>query len=253
MNKMDSPSQTWKDKLTTSLLSVPDTFWTSLFNKISFQDIQALLGKDSGFRDTLVIILRDDPIYMKQIEKNIILECIEDLEKELDIEFHKELREYFVQKGFVGESRASETETEKNYLKYKEVVIKYLNTLIDMFRKNEYGDFTQRYIDSEIEKLEKRKLEKRIPFDLIESFKHKSYFKFHEFDEVSRKYRRKIEKIDDVQLKNFMNELFYQKNSYQNVKEYLEIIKKLLNEYYQSYLMDCIDNKWNDVKKRLSV
>lgn len=249
---MDTPTQSWKNKLTTSLLSVPDTFWTSLFNKISFHDIQVLLEKDSGFRDTLVIILRDDPIYMKQIEKNIILECIEDLEKELDIDFHTELRDYFVHKGFVGESQDSDPNNEKNYLKYKSVVIKYLNTLIDMFRENKYGDFRQAYIDSEIEKLEKRKLEKRIPFDLMESFKYKSFDKFHEFDEVSRKYRRKIEKVDDVQLKNFINELFYENNSYQNVKEYLEIIKKSMDKEYQPYLMDCIDNKWNDVKKRLS-
>ena len=241
---MENPND-WKNQLTTSLLTVPDTFWTSFFNKISFQDIQALLDEDSGFRDTLVIVLRDDPIYMKQIEKNIILECIEDLEIDLDIKFRDDVRDFFIQKGFVG------VDPKDDYLKYNGVVIKYLDTLIDMFRKNKYGDFKQGYIESEVQKLEERKMEKRIPFDLMESFKHKSFDKFHEFDEVSRKYRRKIEKVDDIQLKNFINDLFYGKNSYQNVKEYLEAIKKSIEKESQSYLLNCIESRWYDVKEGL--
>jgi hypothetical protein len=242
---MENPS--WKDKLTTSLLTVPDTFWISLFNKISFEDIQALLDEDSGFRDTLVVILRDDPIYMKQIEKNIILECIEDLEREVDIEFRRDLRDFFVQRGFVG----LDPNDEKNYSRYKRIVNEYLDTLIDMYRKNKYDNFRQEYIDSEIEKLEKRKLEKRVPFDLIENYKHRSFQKFQDFNEVSKKYRRKIEKIDDIELKNFMNNLFYQKNTYQNVKEYLEIIKKSMDKKYHPYLLDCIEYRLSAVKEKL--
>lgn len=244
---MENP--TWKEQLTTSLLNVPDTFWTSFFNKISFQDIQSLLDEDSGFRDTLVEILRDDPIYRKQIEKNIILECIEDLEKEIDIEFRNALRDFFVQKGFVGLDMSDE----KNYSRYKRIVNEYLNTLIDMYRENKYGDFRQGYVDSEIQKLEKRKLENKVPFDLIESFKYKSFDKFYEFNEVSKKYRRKIEKLDDIELKNFMNDLFYQKkNTYSNVKEYLEAIKKLIDKKFHPYLLDCIEYRWNSFNKNLN-
>lgn len=239
---------TWKDQLTISLLNVPDTFWTSFFNKISFQDIQSLLDEDSGFRDTLVTILRDDPIYKKQIEKNIILECIEDLEREIDIEFRNALRDFFVGKGFVG----LDVNDEKNYSRYKRIVNEYLNILIDMYRKNQYGDFRQGYIDSEIEKLEKRKLENKVPFDLMENFKYKSFDKFREFNEVSKKYRRKIEKLDDIELRNFMNDLFYQKkNTYSNVKEYLEAIKKLIDKKFHPYLLDCIEYRWKEFNLKL--
>lgn len=244
---MENPTNNWKAQLTTSLLTVPDTFWRSFFNKISFDDLQALLDEDSGFRDTLVVVLRDDLIYMKQIEKNIILECIEDLEREADIQFRSDLRNFFVRKGFVG----LDPNDEKNYPKYKNIVNEYLDILIDMFRKNEYGDFRQAYIDSEIDKLEKMKLEKRVPFDLMESFKYKSSSKFYDFNEISKFYREKIETMDDIQLDNFMNDLFYGKNSYQNVKEYLEEIKKALDKKYHPYLLDCIEYRWNTVKKKL--
>jgi len=85
----------------------------------------------------------------------------------------------------------------------------------------------------------------------MESFKYKSIDKFREFDKVSRKYRRKIEKVDDIQLKNFINELFYGKNSYQNVKQYLEEIKRTMDKEFQSYLLNCIESRWNDVREAL--
>jgi hypothetical protein len=243
---MEKPNN-WKDQLTSSLLTVPDTFWTSFFNKIAFNDLEALLDEDSGFRDTLVIILRDDPIYMKQIEKNIILECIEDLEKEADISFWSDLRSFFVEKGFVG----LDPTDEKNYPKYKNIVNEYLDRLIDMFQKNEYGDFRQGYIDSEIEKLQKLKTEKRVPFELMESFKYKTVDKFYDFNLVSKIYREKIETLDDIPLNNFINDLFYGKNSYENVKEYLQAIKKALDKKYHPYLLDCIEYRWNHIKQKL--
>jgi hypothetical protein len=241
---MESPS--WKNKLTGSLLTVPDIFWGSFFNKISFDDMKALLDEDSGFRDALITIIRDDSIYMKQIEKNIILECIDDLEKEIDIQFQDILRDFFIQKGFI-----EFVNNEKNYPKYKKIVIDYLDTLIDMYRKNKYDYFKKEYIDSEIQKLEIRKMEKMVPFDLIEDYKHRSFHKFHEFNEVSKKYRRKIDKVNDIIFRNFVNDLFYEKNSYENVKEYLETIKNSMDKKYHPYLFDCIEYRWSVIKEKL--
>jgi hypothetical protein len=239
---METPQENWKTQLTSTLLTVPDTFWTSFFNKISFQDIVALLAEDSGFRDSLLVILQDDLIYQKQIEKNIILECIEDLEQDLDLKFRTALTDFFVQKGF-----------QRNDKKVKNLVKEYLDTLIDIFRQNKYGDFRQSYIDSEIAKLEKLKLENIIPFELMDSYKNKSFEKFYEINQISKKYKEKIqdEIQDDVHLLNFINHLFYGKNSYQNVKEYLEAIKNQIDKKYHSILLNCIQNRIELIKEML--
>jgi len=202
---------------------IPETFYTKLFNMISYEDIMSLIQTPT-FRN-IVLDYFSTPINFRQLEKNIILGCIENLERDLDIKFSNQLVSFFKKRGY---SPLETTLTQDMIL----IVNEYLDELIRLFEINEDNMFRPSYIESQVKELKKRKTENKIPYDLFDRFAHANVSKFYDFSELSKKYRYILEDIQEESIENhfkkFYYKLFYKKNAYDNTMEYLNEVNKYI-------------------------
>jgi hypothetical protein len=228
---------------------LPDTFFTKLFKRLTYNDI-IILSKTPEFRDSLLRHF-SHPSTFRQLEKDIILECIHDLERHMDINFHQLLLSFFVKRGY----NPSNATDKKYFPKYEMIVENYLDDLIEMFR-NDKSQFSKEYIEKQILDLQRRKKEKQIPYDLFERFASANVSKFYDFNQLSKKYRYEIEDIrDEIEQDDFKkihHQLFYKKNGYDNTLQYLkeikEYIKTQMDDDILNLLQICLDKKLENIK-----
>lgn len=227
---------------------LPDTFLTKLFKKLTYRDI-IILSRTPEFRDALLRHF-SHPSDFRQLEKDIILECIHDFERDMDINF-SQLSSFFVKRGY----KSGDTTDKKYYPRYEMIIENYLNDLIEMFR-NDQSQFSEEYIEKQILDLERRKKERQIPYDLFERFARANVSKFYDYNQLSKKYRYEIEDVRDEierdEFKKIYHELFYKKDGYDNTLQYLKEIKEYIKIHLGNDMLNllqiCLDKRLGNIK-----
>jgi hypothetical protein len=168
---------------------------------------------------------------LNDLESAIYLNCIDDLEKKMNTNlFYELLEEYFEPKGF-SESLILEQEI------YQSVMKDFYEKLLDF----EYFDDE---IVSELEKM----IDENVDFDTIKDFLNVWLESYSEIRNLFMETEKKLDYIRNEYIKLFKKYLFEGPNSYQNVKEYLEVVKEYLDEYVEN---DELNNEFQTCVRKI--
>ena len=194
--------------------------WIEVLNNLNFKDFTYIISTFPDFRKILLNYF-SIPVHYQLLERNIILECIDELEQNININFFDELLSFFEQNGYVEDGYTPEVKKEVNT---------YLDDLIELFKQNKDGTFTQKYIDSQIELLKNLKLENKIPYDLMDRFKHANVYKFYDHQERTRSFRDRIQDIRLDKINLFKVNFLFGQYGYQNTLKYLLEVNEWLEQ-----------------------
>ena len=234
------------------ITSVPYLALKKVFDELKYDDLISMLNTPM-FRSVLLDYFSDDLNWI-QLEKNIILECIDLLEQDLETNLFFEMISFFEKKGYISDFDFDSDPRIQSLGK------EFLDKAIEFFEMNENGDFRQSYIDSQVAMLNQMKKKKQIPYDIIENFKNLSVYKFYNLRELAKEYDNELkdrkEEIEDLKVKKLKKKLFYGKSSYKNVLEYRGEVEKYIKKYLsdessqeavQKYRI-CIESKLKKLK-----
>ena len=151
---------------------------------------------------------------LNELVSRIALNCIDDLEKKMDTNlFYELLGEYFEPKGF-SESLVQEQEVYQTVMKE---FYKYL--------------FEFEYFDDELVSELQNMKEENVDFETIKDFLSNWQQSYAELRQLFMVTEQKLNYIHAEYVKEFKNYLFEGKNSYQNVKEYLDVVNDYVDQY----------------------
>jgi hypothetical protein len=151
---------------------------------------------------------------LNELVSRIALNCIDDLEKKMDTNlFYELLGEYFEPKGF-SESLVQEQEVYQTVMKE---FYKYL--------------FEFEYFDDELVSELQNMKEENVDFETIKDFLSNWQQSYAELSQLFMVTEQKLDYIHAEYVKEFKNYLFEGKNSYQNVKEYLDVVNDYVDQY----------------------
>jgi hypothetical protein len=191
-----------------SLYNIP---LSDILRKINIYDLYAIL-KTPELRNLL-----KTSVNFKQLEKDIILNCIDDMERKLNTNlFYELLDEYFIPKGY-------NEEMVKNSQVYQDLMEEFFDHLL------EFEDFDDEIV-SKIEEM------KENGSSLSEVSDFLGYW-LESYSELRNLYLETEQKMDTIMSENiekFKKSLFEGYNSYQNVKEYLNVVIDYVENYVES-------------------
>lgn len=151
---------------------------------------------------------------LNELVSRIALNCIDDLEKKMDTNlFYELLGEYFEPKGF-SESLVQEQEVYQTVMKE---FYKYL--------------FEFEYFDDELVSELQNMKEENVDFETIKEFLSNWQQSYAELSQLFMVTEQKLDYIHAEYIKEFKNYLFEGTNSYQNVKEYLDVVNDYVDQY----------------------
>jgi hypothetical protein len=212
-----------------SLYNIP---LSDILRKINIYDLYAIL-KTPELRNLL-----KTSVNFKQLEKDIILNCIDDMERTLNTNlFYELIGEYFIPKGY------NEENVKKSQI-YQDVMEEFYDHLL------EFEDFD----DELVTKIEEMK-ENGSSLSEVSDFLGYWLESYSELRNLYLETEQKIDTIMSEYIDNFKKSLFEGNNSYQNVKEYLNVVIDYVENYVEpddeevsNEFYNCI-NKIEKIKK----
>jgi hypothetical protein len=177
-----------------------------ILNEISFGDLLNL-SKTPEVRK-LVLQFFSNESNFRDLEKRVVLECIDQLEEDLETNLFLELIEFFETKGYRDfRTLPAFQRINKEFLKELFVLEPRLLQEIDE-------------IDFNIEDFEFQIRQKKLVSQQIKR--------------LIQKYRNKMDEIEEKEILRFKKLFFKGPKSYENIKEYLEQVNQYLEIYMKS-------------------
>jgi hypothetical protein len=191
--------------------SLSDIPLRRILNDISYEDLMNLL-KVPNLRNTVLSFYQDE-INFRELEKKIMMDCIDDLETNLQTNLFFELLSYFESKSY------------KDVRTFPE---------FEMFQKQFYDEVFHLDLDDPTRQaiLQIQEMEGEIS-DVKRMLKKKKLWN-PVLDQVSDKYQNKIDRLENIEMERFKKVFFKGPSSYQNIKEYVEKLKDYVDLYLQS-------------------
>lgn len=209
-----------------------------ILNNISYEDLLRLI-KVPDLRDTVLSFYKNE-IHLRELEKRIIMDCIDDLETTMETNLFLELIDYFESKSY--RDLRSLPEYDKIQKQFYDEI---LNLDVDETTRKILVDI-QLEGDREINEIPYLLKKKKMLNDSLSS--------------VIDKYQNKLDKLENDEMTRFKKTFFKGPMSYQNINEYLGKVKEyvekyLVNEQEQGVKQDflkCIDTKMKNIRRIFS-
>lgn len=182
-----------------------------ILNNISYQDLMNLI-KVPDVRN-IVLSFYQNEINLRELEKRTIMDCIDELERNMETNLFMELIDYFESKSY----RNIRSLPEYNIIQ-KQFYDEILNLDIDEATRKIISDIQ---LGGEHEIYE-------IPYVLEKKGVGRTV------RAVVDKYQNRLDKLEMKEMEKFKKMFFKGPKSYENVNEYLEKVK----EYVQEYLVE---------------
>jgi len=170
---------------------------------------------------------------VEELEKRLILNCIDELEKNMNTNlFYELLGEFFEPKGY-----------HEDLIKEQNVFQVTMQYFYDQLL--EFEEFDDELI-SEIQHM----IEEKTDFSTIKDFLSQWIKSYSELEELFESTENTLDFINDKFIKAFKDHIFKGTVGYQNAKEYLDVVQEYVNEYVDeediSYEFDqCIQRVLN--------
>lgn len=226
---------------------LPDIPLRKILKNISYEDLLHLI-KVPDLRDTVLSFYKNE-IHLRELEKRIIMDCIDDLETTMETNLFLELIDYFESKSYRDPRSLPEYDKIQKQF-YDEI----LNLDIDEATRKILVDI-QLEGDREISEIPYLLKKKKMLNDSLSS--------------VIDKYQNKLDKLENDEMKRFKKTFFKGPMSYQNINEYLAKVKEYVDKYLvidQSRLLNetlvidqeqgvkqdflkCIDTKMKNIRR----
>jgi regulator of sigma D len=210
--------------------TLPDIPLRRILKEISFEDLINLV-RTPGIREVVQQFFSIEANF-RDLEKRVVLECIDQLEQVMETNLFFELIDYFESKGYRNLQSLPEFKL-INQQFFKEVSIKDPNVFEIISDLDDIRDVEYRLM---------------LEDDIVPSKPIK---------ELIINYQHKLDDIEQNEIERFKKIFFKGPNSYDNIKEYLEQV----NEYVEIYLTSrkelviksafykCITNKLNIIHR----
>jgi len=205
-----------------------------IFHQITFDDLINLL-KTPEFRNIVKSFFSEE-INFRELEKRIVLECIDQLEKSIQTNLFFELIEFFQSKGY----RDLRTLPE-----FKTIISKAYQDVLNLGFNSNIKQMILKLINDNGE-----------IFDLVSLLKRKNVLN-QSIKYLLNTFQENLDAIEDNEIKRFKKSFFKGPNSYDNTKEYLEAIQEYLDEYFEGDVQTkntfnkCIDKRLEFINKFL--
>jgi hypothetical protein len=210
--------------------TLPDIPLRRILKEISFEDLINLV-RTPGIREVVQQFFSIEANF-RDLEKRVVLECIDQLEQVMETNLFFELIDYFESKGYRNLQSLPEFKL-INQQFFKEVSIKDPNVFKIISDLDDIRDVEYRLM---------------LEDDIVPSKPIK---------ELIIMYQHKLDDMEQNEIERFKKIFFKGPNSYDNIKEYLEQV----NEYVEIYLTSrkelviksafykCITNKLNIIHR----
>lgn len=217
---------------------LPDIPLRKILRNISYEDLLSLI-KVPDLRDTVLSFYKNE-IHLRELEKRIIMDCIDDLETTMETNLFLELIDYFESKSY---------RDPRSLPEYDKIQKQFYDEILNI----DMDDATRKILvdiqiegDREISEIPYILKKKKILNDRLSS--------------VIDKYQNKLDKLETNEIESFKKTFFKGPMSYQNINEYLEKVK----EYVEKYLVNederdvkqdfikCIDTKMGNIRRIFS-
>jgi hypothetical protein len=206
-----------------------------IFKKINYDDLMNLI-QTPELRNIVLSYYQDDLNY-RELEKRIIMDCIDDLQNELETNLFSELMDYFETKGY----------NVKSNLEYK-------NTMDSLYKDLlKFSEFDSKTIEL-IQKLQQKNTG---IYDLSRVLKNWIENYPDVFNPHFEYYKNKLEMLENKYHREFNKNFFKGHNSYSNILEYLEKVKEYGNEFLvtdeeevriRNKFLKCVNDRLGKIK-----
>ena len=191
--------------------SLSDIPLRRILKDISYEDLMNVL-KVPNLRSTVLSYYQNE-INFRELEKKIMMDCIEDLETNLQSNLFFEFLSYFESKSYKDVRTFPEFKVFQKQF-FEEV----LNLDLDELTRQAILQVQE--MDGEISDV-KRMLKKKKLWSSV-------------LDQVSDKYQKMIDRLENIEIERFKKVFFKGPSSYENIKEYVEKVKEYVDEYLQN-------------------